>query len=142
MASIAYLQVRNMPLPSTSITRSQSSPVASVTSINGITPAFATSTSIRPDTSTAAWIMARASASSETSPTTLVTPSNETSPSALMSEATTVAPSSTNSSAVARPIPLAAPVTTQVLPERVMILKLATAPEHVIPPRGTDRTAA
>jgi hypothetical protein len=48
IASIAYLQVKNMPRPSIDITRSQSSAVDSVIAPSGITPAFATRMSIRP----------------------------------------------------------------------------------------------
>ena len=48
ISSIAYLQLRNIPRPSTAMTSSQSSGVASVIVRRGITPAFATSTSSRP----------------------------------------------------------------------------------------------
>src|SRR5215212_9956114 len=48
MASTANLQVRNIPRPSTAITRSQSSGVASTMVLSGMMPALATSTSMRP----------------------------------------------------------------------------------------------
>ena len=48
IGSIAYLQVRNMPRPSIDMTSSQSSGVDSVIVRSGITPAFATRTSMRP----------------------------------------------------------------------------------------------
>jgi hypothetical protein len=48
IASIAYLQVRNIPRPSMAKTRSQSSADDSSTSPSGMMPALATSTSSRP----------------------------------------------------------------------------------------------
>ena len=48
MASIAYLQVRNMPRPSIAMTWSQSSTVDSMISPSGMMPALATATSSRP----------------------------------------------------------------------------------------------
>ena len=50
-----------MPRPSTAITRSQSSGVASTMVFSGMIPALATSTSMRPKLSTAVLIMRRAS---------------------------------------------------------------------------------
>ena len=88
---------------------------------SGITPAFATRTSIRPKCSTQASIIRRASASIETSPTTVahvgalrleIGRLSRASPSASMSVATTRAPSAAKTSAVARPMPFAAPVMT------------------------------
>ena len=73
IASMANLQVRNMPRPSTAITSSQSAAVTSCASPSGMMPALATSTSSRPKRSTAAPIIRRASASTETSPTTVST---------------------------------------------------------------------
>src|SRR5215208_7984590 len=74
MASTANLQVRNMPLPSTAITWSQSSTVASTMLFRGMMPALATSTSMPPNLSTAVPIMSRASSTTETSPTTASQP--------------------------------------------------------------------
>src|SRR5918997_622195 len=124
IASMAYLQVRNIPRPSTAITWSQSSGVASTMVLKGMTPAFATRTSIRPKRSTAAPIMRFASSGLETSPTTVSTsmssPANlsrsSPSPASSTSVRTRSAPSRAKSSAVARPIPFAAPVTTADLP--------------------------
>src|ERR687893_1391050 len=92
--------------------------------LKGITPAFATRTSIRPKYSTATPIMRFASSGLETSPTTVSTsmssPANlsRSSPSPVSSTSvrTRSAPSRAKSSAVARPIPFAAPVTTTDLP--------------------------
>src|ERR671910_201638 len=92
--------------------------------LKGMTPAFATRTSIRPKRSTAAPIMLFASSGLETSPTTVSTsmssPANlsrsSPSPASSTSVRTRSAPSRAKSSAVARPIPFAAPVTTTDLP--------------------------
>jgi hypothetical protein len=73
IASIANLQVRNMPRPSMAITSSQLAAVTSITSPSGMMPALATSTSSRPKRSAAAPIIRRASSSTETSPTTVST---------------------------------------------------------------------
>ena len=113
-----------MPRPSIDITRSQSSAVDSVIAPSGITPAFATRTSIRPNCSTQASIIRRASASFETSPTTVAHAApfasrsalSRASPSASTSVATTRAPSAAKTSAVARPMPFAAPVMTADFP--------------------------
>jgi hypothetical protein len=120
MASMANLQVRNMPLPSTAITRSQSSGVASTMVFSGMMPALATSTSMRPKPSTAVLIMRRASSTTETSPTTASTsepdPASRSRSWERLASSTSVmtrrASSLAKSSAVARPIPFAAPVTT------------------------------
>jgi len=48
MCSMANLQVRNMPRPSTAITWSQSAADVWSMVLSGITPALATSTSTRP----------------------------------------------------------------------------------------------
>src|SRR5215211_3002187 len=124
ISSIAYLQVRNIPRPSTDMTLSQSSGVASTMVLSGITPAFATRMSIRPKRSTAASIMRFASLGTETSPTTVSTSASlpasrspsSSSPASSTSVRTRSAPSRAKSSAVARPIPFAAPVTTADLP--------------------------
>ena len=60
-----------MPRPSTAITWSQSATEVWSMVLSGITPALATSTSIRPNDETAASTIARASSSTETSPTTV-----------------------------------------------------------------------
>src|SRR3712207_449639 len=124
IASMAYLHVRNIPRPSTAITWSQSSGVASTMLFRGITPALATSTSTRPNESTAAPMILFASSTAETSPTTETTSapcpesfsSRSPSPTSSTSLTTSRAPSLAKSSAVARPMPFAAPVTTAVLP--------------------------
>jgi hypothetical protein len=73
IASIANLQVRNMPRPSMAITSSQPAGVTSIASPSGMMPALATNTSSRPNRSAAAPIIRRASSSTETSPTTVST---------------------------------------------------------------------
>jgi hypothetical protein len=113
IASMANLHVSHMPRPSTAITRSQSSTVDSSTSPSGMMPAFATSTSSRPKWSTAAWIMRRASSTTETSPVTVSTSAPEprkssasaSSGASWISVMTSRAPSWAKRTAVARPIP-------------------------------------
>src|SRR5215204_5425052 len=121
---MAYLQVRNIPRPSMDMTSSQSSGVASVIVRSGMIPAFATRTSRRPYRSVAAAIMRCASSAIETSPTTVThsrpresrSSRRRSSPAASMSVATSRAPSVANTSTVARPMPLAAPVMTADFP--------------------------
>src|SRR5215216_5386132 len=124
ICSIAYLQVKNMPRPSIAMTSSQSSSVASTTDASGMMPALAITMSSRPYSSTATSIIRRTSSGFETSAvktaTSPVTSRSESrsadNPSALISASTRRAPSRANSSAVARPIPAAAPVTTADFP--------------------------
>jgi hypothetical protein len=120
---MAYLQVRNMPRPSTAMTASQSSAVDSRTSPRGMMPALATATSIRPKASTAARTAARQSASRDVPDDGLdlgarrrelvAEPLERV---AWMSWTTRRAPSAAKRTVVARPIPKAAPVTRQDLP--------------------------
>src|SRR4051794_19573929 len=100
--------MRKIPRALTRITRSQSSRVVSVTSPTPAIPALLKSTSMRPCCSRTDAASAAVCSSSATS-TSWVTPSAPP----LMSAATTVAPSRAKRSAVARPIPEAAPVTMQ-----------------------------
>jgi hypothetical protein len=121
---IAYLQVKNMPRPSIAMTSSQSSSVASTTDASGMMPALAITMSNRPYSSTATSIIRRTSSgfatSAVTTATSPVTSRSESrsadKPSVLISARTRRAPSRANSSAVARPIPAAAPVTTADFP--------------------------
>ena len=108
-----------MPRPSTAITRSQSSGVASTMVFSGMIPALATSTSMRPKLSTAVLIMRRASSTTDTSPTTAsisapdpASRSRTREEPASSTSVTRRASSLAKSSAVAFPMPFAAPVTT------------------------------
>src|SRR5215217_6285015 len=126
ISSIAYLQLRNIPRPSTATTSSQSSGVASAMFRRGMIPAFATRTSSRPCCSTAAAIILFASSGFETSPTAATSSAprackrsrSRSRPLPSMSPATIRAPSAANSSVVARPMPIAAPVMTADFPSR------------------------
>ncbi len=148
IASTAYLQVRNIPRPSIAMTRSQSSGVASTMLLSGMTPALATRTSIRPNLPTAASMMRRASSTTETSPTTASTSApgsanrsrRPSSPSPSTSLTTSLAPSLANNSAVARPMPFAAPVTTADLPRSLPNPRFPSPPTSAKLPPSATRT--
>src|ERR687898_265910 len=134
------------PRPSTAITRSQSSGVASTMVFSGMMPALATSTSMRPKVSTAVLIMRRASSTTETSPTTASTSEPDPTsrsrrrerPASSTSVMTRRASSLANSSAVAFSIPFAAPVTTADFPRHLPSPRAAasvTLPPPSCPPR-------
>src|SRR5712671_3573003 len=114
-------------------------------------PALLTRMSIRPpSTEVASWASAREASGlpSRSACTNSARPPRDRIPSTtslprcpLRPETTTCAPSAANSSAIARPMLLVAPVTSAVLPSsRPVIRVLLALPSHI--PRGTDRGAA
>src|SRR5260370_10928534 len=114
-------------------------------------PALLTRMSIRPpSTEVASWASAREASGlpSRSACTNSARPPRDRIPSTpslprcpLRPEMTTCAPSAANSSAIARPMLLVAPVTSAVLPSSRPVIRVLLAPLLPVP-RGTDRGAA
>src|SRR6266700_4186449 len=123
ICSMAYLQHRYTEVRLTSCTRrhASTSVVRIESSSGGEIPALLNAMSSPPYSSTATWNSARTSGADVTSTFTYRPPISVAAfapASSSMSAQTTFAPSSAKRRAVARPIPLPAPVTTATLPAR------------------------
>ena len=127
---MASRQETNTPLPFTAITRSQSSSLVSTSPPVWTTPALAKRMSSRPNSWTASQTAARTWSARVTSTAAAIArwpaarrrAASSAARSVWVSARTTAAPSRQNRSAVASPIPDAAPVTSAALPASLMRL--------------------